>query len=86
MDEEANVVVVALVQREPGDGVLAANDPFAQQRRLAKAGRRGDEGELAVEARVQRLNQARARHQVGARWRDIEFGLQEGRFHTASIL
>jgi len=40
-------------------------DPFAQQRGLAKAGRGGDEGELALvkESRVQPFEQARARNQ-----------------------
>jgi len=61
-------------------------DPLTQQRRLAETGRGGDERQFALKPRVQPLDQARARHQVGARWRDIEFGLQEGRFHTASIL
>ncbi len=51
--------------------------PLAQQRRLAKPGRRGDEGQIAVQARVQSFDQARARDQGGARRRDIEFGGQE---------
>jgi hypothetical protein len=37
---------------------------MAQQRRLAIASRSGDEGELAVEARVQPLDQARTQHQL----------------------
>jgi len=53
---------------------------------LAKAGRGGDEGQFAVQPRVQSLEQARARDQVGPDRGDIEFGLQQGRFHTASVL
>ena len=55
--------------------------PLAQQRGLTKPGRGGDEGELAVQPRVQPFNQARARDQIGTWWRDIEFGGQEWRGH-----
>jgi len=76
-------VVVVFVQRDPGDGPLGARGPFAQQRGLAKAGRRGDEGELAVQTRVQPLDQARARHQACPDRGNVEFGLQEGCVHLA---
>jgi len=56
----ARQVIVALVQRDSGDGSSATTDPFAQQRGLAKAGRGGDEGELTVKPCIQLLNQARA--------------------------
>jgi len=40
-------------------------DSFAQQGGFAETGRGGDEGEPAMEPRIQLLNQARARHQLG---------------------
>lgn len=60
------------------------------QRRLAKAGRGGDEGEFPSQTLIQPLNQARARNQacpepcrrIGAGWGDIEFGLQNRYFHN----
>ena len=88
VDQEAGRVVVAHVEREPGEsgsreygvrskGGIAIRPvlslystrsvltpclyPFAQQHRLAKAGWGGDKGQLAVQSRVQLLNQARAR-------------------------
>jgi hypothetical protein len=51
---------------------------MAQQRGLAIASRSGDEGKLAVEARVQPLDQAEARDQFWPDGGDIEFGFQEG--------
>jgi hypothetical protein len=74
--QEASQVVVAFVQRKPGDTRArpAASDPFAQQRRLAKAGWCGDEGQLAVKPRVQLLDQAGTRDQLWADGWDIEFG------------
>ena len=79
--QEAGQVVVPFVQREPGDGPLAASDSLAQQRRLAKAGRGRDERQFAVQTRVQPLDQARARHQLWPGGWDIEFGGQEWRGH-----
>ena len=43
--------VVASVQRMSDDRPLAASNPFAHQRGLTKAGRRGDEGQFAAQAR-----------------------------------
>jgi hypothetical protein len=53
VSQKADQVVVALVKREPGDGCgrwrsAHCLDPFTDQRRLAKAGRDGDESELAA--------------------------------------
>jgi hypothetical protein len=70
-------VVVALVQRISDDRPHAAGYSFAQQRRFAKAGWGGDEGELAVEAHLQPFAPARARHLLAPEGRNIEFGLQE---------
>jgi hypothetical protein len=54
-------VVVALIQRISDDRPQAAGYSFAQQRRFAKAGWGGDEGQFAVQPRVQPLDQARGR-------------------------
>ena len=75
-------IVVPFVQRELSDASFwfeppAAGDPSAEQRRLAKAGWGGDQGQLAMDARVQSLDQARARHQLWPDRGDMEFGLQE---------
>ena len=43
-------VVVARVQGDPGDRSLPRGDPLADQRRLAEAGRGGEEGERFGEA------------------------------------
>jgi hypothetical protein len=40
-DQKAHRIVVALVERDPGDRLLALADPFADQCGLAKTGRRG---------------------------------------------
>jgi len=90
---ETSWVVVAFIQREPGDGPPTASDPFAQQRRLAKAGRGGDERQLALKARGQPFEQTWARHQpcpepcpeqsrrgsrrIRPNGRDMQFGPQE---------
>jgi hypothetical protein len=77
---KARRIIVALVEREPGDvrTRLAAGDPLADQRGLAKAGRGRDEGEFALEALIQSLDQARARDplRVWPGGGDIEFGVQ----------
>ena len=78
---EARRVIVPFVQREPGDGPPAAGGPLAQQRGLAKAGRGGDEREFAVQARVQPLDQARTRDQLGPDGGDIQFGGKQRHGH-----
>jgi len=62
---EIGQVVVAFVQRMSDDRPQAAGYSFAQQRRFAKAGWGGDQGQLAMDVRVQLPNQARARRQIG---------------------
>ena len=74
---EMGRVVVASAQRMPDDRPLAASNPFAQQRGLAKACWGGDRGELAVQPRVQPLDQAWTRHQLWPNGGDIELGFQE---------
>jgi len=68
--------------------VSAVVDPFAQQRGLAKAGRGGDEGELAVKSRVQPLESgagaAPARAVLGAY--TVWFSAVRSRLATSSRL
>lgn len=72
MDE----VVVRLVERDPGNLTRARGDPFSDQRGLAGAGWSRCEGQrvAVLQALVQPLEQTRTGHEVGARWRDTEFG------------
>ncbi len=81
--QKARWIVVAFVQRKPGDRPPAAGGPLAQQCGLAKAGWGGDEGELALQPCIQLFNQARARHQLWPEGGDIEFGGQQGCGHFA---
>ncbi len=74
---EMDRIIVAFVQRDPGEGSPAATDPFAKERGLAEAGRRGDERELAVKPCIQPFKQARARHQLWWDRGNMEFGCQE---------
>ena len=82
---EPRRVIVTFVQRDPGDGPVAASGPLAQQRRLAETSRGGDERQLAGKAqaflkaalpkpRVQPFDQAWAWHQLWSDRGDIEFG------------
>ena len=51
-------MVVALIERDPRRGPFLSRSscqPLRQQRRLAKAGRRGDEGQLALRAAADRF-------------------------------
>ena len=54
MDEEANGVVVALVQRDPGDGPPAASDPFGRLTATPATSTRS--GVLAVAGRAHSLS------------------------------
>ena len=77
--EELDRIVVTLVERDPGYLARAGADPLGDQCGLAKAGRRGNEGQPVPPAEpvVQLLEEMRARHQVGSGQRDIELGGQE---------
>jgi hypothetical protein len=57
-------IVVALVQREPGDRRLGVENPLAEQGRLPEPGRCGDQGQLAGKSGVEAFVQARPRDQV----------------------
>ena len=56
--QKAGRVVIPCVQRQPGHGPAATGDPGADQRGFAKAGGGRDEGQLAVQPRVEPLEQA----------------------------
>ena len=60
----------------PGRGRGEGRNPFADQRGLAKAGRRRDERQFrpALQTFIQPFDQARTGDSVRPRWRDIQFG------------
>jgi hypothetical protein len=111
--QEARRAVVALLQREPGGGTrrscpaqrgrggnapAQSPDPFAEQRRLAKAGVGGGGRQpagdpwgslrpaLPRQGRIQSLEQTRPRGQLMSNAQNGQFPLQEGMFlhHRAS--
>src|SRR6266487_1670993 len=69
--EKASGIIVAGVQRKPGDRQMPLLNPTAEQRGLAEASGRGDQRELAFSAFVQPLRQPRPCNPVGA-WRRYE--------------
>jgi hypothetical protein len=81
--QEAGRDVVALVERELGDtnrwldvgpttvGPTTVGDPLAEQRSLAKADRGRDEGQPAVQTRIEALDRARARYVLSSEWRNV---------------
>ncbi len=81
IDEKARRIVVANVEREPGDRTPTLRNPGADQRRLAKTRRRGDQRQPAVQPGVQPRQQTRAVDGVGARRWDVELGGQQRRSH-----
>ena len=68
-------VVIALVQRKPGDWPLTSGDPFADQRGFTRAGGGRDEGELAARRKtlVHPLDQAGTENNFRPRWGDVKF-------------
>jgi hypothetical protein len=76
---EAHRVVVVLVQRQPREGTLLVlgGRPLAEQRGLARAGRRGQERQLALAGSGQQPDQRLARHAVDPRRGDVELGGDE---------
>ena len=77
IDRQANAdwVVVAFVQRQPGDRSLATGDPFADQRGFAKAGRCAHQNQLASGA-GHAVAQPGAVHLAGLRGGGRELALQ----------
>jgi hypothetical protein len=74
VSEKARGVVVPLVQRQPGDGSIGTGGPFAEKRGLAEAGWGGDEGQPAVDALFQTLDQTRSKNHPGPGRGDVELG------------
>lgn len=77
MRQKANRVVVALVQREPGDALMVALEPRSNERRLAETGGGTNERQLARFACIQALEQPGTGHQAGTCLRHEQFGRQE---------
>ena len=77
-------VVVAVVEREPCDRALArlALPPGGQQRRLAEAGRAGDEREPAPAAVAQALEQPLALDGLRRHDRRVQLRDEQGRVHA----
>ena len=61
-------------------------EPICYQRRLAKPGRGGEQRQLAMQARVQPLDQARPRHQLRPDRRSIELCGQQLRTHLSATI
>ena len=78
---EAHRVVVALVQRKPGHGLLQVTGPGAQRGGLAEARRRRHQREFAAQPRVELGGDARPRHQRVAQGRHEELRLEQGVRH-----
>ena len=77
---ERHGLVVSLVEREPRHGPFtgrSGRQPLGQERRLAEAGRGGDEGQLRLGPAAQALAQPRTCHQAASWPRDVELGLQQ---------
>ena len=83
--QKACGVAIPLVQRQPGGRSRTPGDPCADQRGFAKASGGRNERQLAVQARVQPLQQARAENRVRSRWRAIQFRGKQVRRHSPSI-
>ena len=79
--EEAENVVVVLVERKPGDAIIAGQrvDRGVEQCRLAETGRRRDQGQWPGQTGDQFGLQIGTRHQVLARRRHVSFGHQQRR-------
>ena len=76
---EAQRVVVGLLQRQPGHRLVELGRPLRRQRRLAIAGRRGDQCQRMAGGQpcVQPRQQSRPRHLMAGRDRPVELGGQQ---------
>ena len=86
VSQKAGGVVIPFVQRQPGDRSLATGNPFADQRGFAKPGGGRDEGQFAVQALVQPLDQAGAEDNFRPRRGDIKFREEKWRRHPEAPL
>src|SRR5687768_8893197 len=71
---ERDRMVVSAIEREPGRDRASAGrgQPLGQERRLAEAGGRGDEGQLGLRTAEQALRQAWSRDQAATGLRGVE--------------
>jgi hypothetical protein len=74
VSQKACGVAVRFVQRQPGGRPTATGEPFTEERGFAEAGGGRDEGQFAVQALVQSLDQARSEDDSRPRRGEIEFG------------
>src|SRR5689334_4813316 len=74
---EACEVIIVLLQRDPGRSERSVLKPGREEGRLAKTGRGGDEGERALDARLELVHEARASNQIGPDRGPGEFGDQK---------
>ena len=77
MPPEPGRIVIAGIQRQPGDPMPAAPDPLGQQDRLAVPGRRAGQDESSSPALVEPLRQPRARHQIWPQPGHVQLGGQQ---------
>jgi hypothetical protein len=77
MAPEPGGVVVALVQRQPGDRPLALPGPVGQQAGLAEPGRRADQHQPPRQTLVERLHEAWAGHKARRRMGKVQLGGQQ---------
>ena len=73
VQEKAGGIAVPVIQRQPGNGPVARSGPGAEKRGFAKTGRGRDQGQFAVQPRLQTLDEARAQDHVRPQWRDVQF-------------
>ena len=74
---EACEVIIVMLQRDPGRSKRSVLKPSREEGRLAKAGRGGDEGERALDAKLELVHQTWTRNQIGTDPGPGEFGDQE---------
>src|SRR5256885_13367603 len=83
--QKACGVVLPFVQRQPGGTgprSLDSLDPFTDQRGFPKASGGSDEGQFAVQTRVEPLDQAGAADNFRPKPREIQFRGENGRRHV----
>jgi hypothetical protein len=69
---------VPFVERKPGSRSPTTGDPFAEERGLAKTGGSRDQGQPAVQALVEALDEAGAGDDSGLSWWDVKLVVRIG--------
>ena len=62
---EACEVIIVMLQRDPSRSKRSVLQPGREEGRLAKAGRGGDEGERALDAKLELVHETWTRNQIG---------------------